>query len=83
MPDPGRLPEGVVLVRRLFTGVNASDVNFTSGRYFGSAKEARSQLPFDAGIPTMVRPRDGREGRKGGGVCDADAACLIALIPGP
>lgn len=33
MPSvPGGLPAGQVLVRRLFVGINASDINYTSGR---------------------------------------------------
>lgn len=32
-----RLPAGAVLVRRLFAGVNASDINYTSGRYVSLA----------------------------------------------
>uniref|UniRef100_R7W4A9 Zinc-binding alcohol dehydrogenase domain-containing protein 2 n=1 Tax=Aegilops tauschii TaxID=37682 RepID=R7W4A9_AEGTA len=39
------------LVKIIYAGVNASDVNFTSGRYFsGNAKEASAHLPFDAGF---------------------------------
>ena len=33
-------------------GVNASDVNFTSGRYFG-IKEATRRLPFPAGFEAV------------------------------
>ncbi len=53
MPSPSALPPGHVLVRRLFTGANASDVNFSSGRYHSSVQEARSLLPFDAGFESV------------------------------
>ena len=33
VPMPAEIPEGRVLVRRLYVGVNASDVNFSAGRY--------------------------------------------------
>ena len=42
-----------ILVRRLFAGVNASDVNFTSGRYFGKPADAEKMLPFDAGFEAV------------------------------
>ncbi|ONM55489.1 ARP protein (REF) [Zea mays] len=39
------------LVKIIYAGVNASDVNFSSGRYFsGNPKETASRLPFDAGF---------------------------------
>jgi hypothetical protein len=39
------------LVKIIYAGVNASDVNFSSGRYFsGNPKEIASRLPFDAGF---------------------------------
>ena len=31
-PLPAALPPGAVLIRRLFAGVNASDVNYSAGR---------------------------------------------------
>lgn len=37
------LPKGRVLVRRVFAGINASDVNFSSGRYFGSEAAATAR----------------------------------------
>ena len=40
-------------MRRVWAGVNASDVNFTAGRYFGSIKESESRLPFDAGFEAV------------------------------
>lgn len=40
-----------VLLKIIYAGVNASDVNFSSGSYFsGSKEEIRSRLPFDAGF---------------------------------
>ncbi|BBH09551.1 hypothetical protein Prudu_022080 [Prunus dulcis] len=47
---PLRLPikPDHVLVKVIYAGVNASDVNYSSGRYFsGSNKDLESQLPFD------------------------------------
>ncbi|XP_047048063.1 prostaglandin reductase-3-like [Lolium rigidum] len=42
------------LVKIIYAGVNASDVNFTSGRYFsGNAKEASAHLPFDVGFEAV------------------------------
>lgn len=49
-PAPRR---GEVLIERRWTGVNASDVNFTAGRYFGGAKKAAALLPFDAGFESV------------------------------
>lgn len=43
-----------VLVKIIYAGVNASDVNFSSGRYFsGSDKDQSSSLPFDAGFEAV------------------------------
>ncbi|KAK9096901.1 hypothetical protein Sjap_022398 [Stephania japonica] len=43
-----------VLLKVIYAGVNASDVNFSSGRYFGgSNKELTSRLPFDAGFEAV------------------------------
>lgn len=44
---------GQVLVRRMYAGVNASDVNFTAGRYFGSPEKSAERLPFDAGFEAV------------------------------
>ena len=52
VPMPAEIPEGRVLVRRLHVGVNASDVNFSAGRYHG-VKAARSKLPFPAGFESV------------------------------
>ncbi|XP_042007434.1 prostaglandin reductase-3-like isoform X2 [Salvia splendens] len=43
-----------VLMKIIYAGVNASDVNFSSGRYFsGSSKDTASLLPFDAGFEAV------------------------------
>lgn len=43
-----------VLMKIIYAGVNASDVNFSSGRYFsGSNKDTASLLPFDAGFEAV------------------------------
>nr|XP_043621193.1 probable quinone oxidoreductase [Erigeron canadensis] len=40
-----------VLLKIIYAGVNASDVNFSSGSYFsGSKQEISSRLPFNAGF---------------------------------
>ena len=49
-PTPG---PGEVLIQRIWTGVNASDVNFSAGRYFGSSEKAQALLPFDAGFESV------------------------------
>eukprot|EP00887_Chlorella_sp_A99_P002267 scaffold10.g2267.t1 len=49
-PLQAPLPPGAVLVRRTFTAINASDINFSDGRYFGSRAAAEAQLPFAAGF---------------------------------
>jgi NAD(P)-dependent dehydrogenase (short-subunit alcohol dehydrogenase family) len=42
-----------VLIKRLVSGINASDVNFTSGKYHGSQKAAEAELPFVAGFESV------------------------------
>ncbi|XP_058097096.1 uncharacterized protein LOC131242466 [Magnolia sinica] len=43
-----------VVVKIIYAGVNASDVNFSSGRYFsGGSKDIASRLPFDAGFEAV------------------------------
>ena len=37
----------------LTAGVNASDINYTAGRYFGSPEVAAQRLPFDAGFESV------------------------------
>jgi D-arabinose 1-dehydrogenase-like Zn-dependent alcohol dehydrogenase len=49
-PMPELLPTGHVLIQRVVTGVNASDINFTSGAYASSKAAAYSALPFVAGF---------------------------------
>ncbi|TYH33213.1 hypothetical protein ES332_D13G043100v1 [Gossypium tomentosum] len=53
---PLKLPieSGHVLLKIIYAGVNASDVNFSSGRYFlGNKKNLSSLLPFDAGFEAV------------------------------
>ncbi|KAF7810910.1 prostaglandin reductase-3 [Senna tora] len=53
---PLRLPvkPHYVLVKLIYAGVNASDVNFSSGRYFsGKDRDVASLLPFDAGFEAV------------------------------
>uniref|UniRef100_A0A2C9VJJ6 Alcohol dehydrogenase-like N-terminal domain-containing protein n=1 Tax=Manihot esculenta TaxID=3983 RepID=A0A2C9VJJ6_MANES len=53
---PLRLPieANHVLVKVIYAGVNASDVNFSSGRYFtGNNKDIGSRLPCDAGFEAV------------------------------
>lgn len=61
--------EGQVLVRRAFAGVNASDVNFTSGRYFGSPEESAKKLPFYAGFEAAGVVAAVGKGVKGQSLC--------------
>ncbi|XP_058730739.1 uncharacterized protein LOC131602601 [Vicia villosa] len=53
---PLRLPikSNSVLVKIIYAGVNASDVNFSSGRYFGgNNNDTAARLPFDAGFEAV------------------------------
>ena len=50
---PATIPAGHVLMRVAFAGVNASDVNFTAGRYHGSIEAARAAMPLDAGFEAV------------------------------
>ncbi|KAK0582628.1 hypothetical protein LWI29_027825 [Acer saccharum] len=53
---PLRLPikPNHILLKIIYAGVNASDVNFSSGRYFsGNTKDVSSRLPFDAGFEAV------------------------------
>ncbi|GAB4853961.1 hypothetical protein Ancab_018169 [Ancistrocladus abbreviatus] len=53
---PLRLPikPNYVLVKIIYAGVNASDVNFSSGRYFGGEDgDLSSHLPVDAGFEAV------------------------------
>ena len=49
---PAEIPAGCVVMKRLWAGVNASDVNFSAGRYFGT-KAAKAMLPFGAGFEAV------------------------------
>lgn len=40
-------------MRRAFAGINASDVNFTAGRYFGTPERSEKLLPFYAGFESV------------------------------
>ncbi|CAL5218387.1 g58 [Coccomyxa viridis] len=53
LPAPNAIPPGHVLVRRAYAGINASDINYTAGRYFGSPEIAAKRLPFDAGFESV------------------------------
>jgi hypothetical protein len=53
LPMAAGVPPGHVLVRRAYAGVNASDVNYTAGRYFGGGRAAEARLPFDAGFESV------------------------------
>lgn len=59
------LPHGHVLIRRAYAGVNASDVNFTSGRYFGTPEQSKKLLPFYAGFESVGVVADLGPGVKG------------------
>ena len=52
MPRGDQIAEGHVLIKRLYCGVNASDVNFSAGRYFGE-RRAKAMLPFGAGFESV------------------------------
>ena len=60
------LSPGEVLVRRMVAGVNASDVNFTAGRYFGTPEQSAKLLPFDAGFEAVGVVAAVTPGVKGG-----------------
>eukprot|EP00850_Spirogloea_muscicola_P014689 SM000107S14055 [mRNA] locus=s107:252682:258978:+ [translate_table: standard] len=62
------LPKGQVLIRNLYAGVNASDINYSAGRYFGSKEEAEKLLPFDAGFEAVGIIVAVGEGVKGPGL---------------
>ena len=49
-PLPAALPPGCVLLRMAHAGINASDVNYSSGRYVGTPQQAAAQLPLAAGF---------------------------------
>lgn len=70
------VPPGHLLVRRVYAGVNASDINFTSGRYFnGGPKEAAGKLPYDAGFESV-----GVVAEVGPGVMDYQVGDAVATL---
>jgi len=48
-----KLRPGEALVRTAFAGVNASDVNYSAGKYHRSMREAEAALPFAAGFESV------------------------------
>ncbi|PNH03759.1 Zinc-binding alcohol dehydrogenase domain-containing protein 2, partial [Tetrabaena socialis] len=60
-------PRGSLLVRRVYAGVNASDINYSSGRYHASKAEAQSKLPYDAGFESVNVVMAVGEGEAGAG----------------
>jgi NADPH:quinone reductase-like Zn-dependent oxidoreductase/short-subunit dehydrogenase involved in D-alanine esterification of teichoic acids len=62
--SPLKLPDGCVLVKNLYCGINASDVNFTSGKYQRGG--GPSEPPFDAGFEAcgIVVAGEGAAGQK-------------------
>jgi len=50
---PSSIPAGHVLLRLAFAGINASDVNFSAGRYHATTEQAQASLPFDAGFEAV------------------------------
>ena len=53
MPPLAKLPPGHALVRIAYAGVNASDVNYSAGRYHGGPSQARQALPLPAGLESV------------------------------
>jgi hypothetical protein len=49
LPLEAQIPDGHLLVKNRFAGVNASDINFSKGRYF----TGNSSLPFPAGFEAV------------------------------
>lgn len=62
-------------MRRIWAGINASDINFTAGRYFGSVKESEKRLPFNAGFEAV-----GIVAAVGEGVSGAQAFTVAASV---
>jgi len=44
---------GHILIKYLHVGINASDINYSAGRYHGSQEKALADLPFDAGFEAV------------------------------
>lgn len=62
-------------MRRCFVGINASDINYTAGRYSGSPAEAAAKLPFDAGFESV-----GVVAAVGPGVADLKPGDAVATL---
>ncbi|CAI5976084.1 unnamed protein product [Closterium sp. NIES-64] len=85
-PLPLPVPAGKVLLRVRYAGINASDVNYSAGRYAGSQAEASQQLPFDAGFEavgeivalTGSTTTGSMEKRSKGGLAVGQAAAALA-----
>lgn len=52
-PFPNPLPSDCIVVKRLYVGINASDNNYSEGKYHGSKTVAEQSLPFDAGFESV------------------------------
>ncbi|KDD72314.1 hypothetical protein H632_c3525p0, partial [Helicosporidium sp. ATCC 50920] len=63
------LPPGQVLLRVAYAGVNASDINYSAGRYHSSLEVAQAALPYPAGFEAVS-------------VVAAAAADVPSLAPG-
>ncbi|KAK2077140.1 hypothetical protein QBZ16_004774 [Prototheca wickerhamii] len=72
-PLPATVPKESVIVRTAYAGVNASDVNYSSGRYHKSVAEARAALPYVAGFEAVSVIAAVGEGVRGYRVGDAVA----------
>lgn len=74
-------PKGSVLMRRVWAGVNASDINYTAGRYFGSVQESERRLPFYAGFEAVGVVAAVGQGVTGGFCPFQILQCLRAIPP--
>lgn len=72
-PLPAVPPKESVILRTAYAGVNASDVNYSSGRYHKSVAEARAALPYVAGFEAVSVIAAVGEGVRGYRVGDAVA----------
>jgi NADPH-dependent curcumin reductase CurA/short-subunit dehydrogenase len=52
-PFPNPLPSDCIVLKRLYVGINASDNNYSEGKYHGSKTAAQQALPFDAGFESV------------------------------
>lgn len=69
-------------MRRIWAGINASDINFTAGRYFGSVKESEKRLPFNAGFEAVGIVAAVGEGVSGAQAFTVAASDLCSQIRG-